>query len=214
MHWTYHLMSKLCAACFFATYLRHKAYVCVVTCMSSIWHIIFFDVMSWLWWYHIYLYTHCVTRYRVYFFFFRCFLLKFWADFVLLPAYSQRTKWTGIANHSPFIPNGLWFVLHGIHTNMIAWCRSIYGHDSVGDKAIIFAEIWGRFCTTAADYPQRPKWTGNANHSPFISNGLLFVLHGIHTNMIAWCRSISGHDSVGGEAIIFAKISGRFCTSF
>ena len=133
--------------------------------------------------------------------------------YALLPTHPQRPKWASNSNHGPFISNGLLFVLHGIHTNMIAWCRSIFGHDLDGGEAIfVFAQIWGRFCATAPTYPQRPKWASNPNHSPFMPKDVSFVLYNIHSNMIAWFRSFSCHDLVGGKAI-FGEIWGRFCAT-
>ena len=64
-------------------------------------------------------------------------------------------------------------------------------------------------------YPQHLKWTRIPNHIPSTSNGLLFFLHGIHTNMIeSWCRSFSGCDLAGCGAImaeILGQILVRYC---
>ena len=47
-------------------------------------------------------------------------LLRFGADFALLPTHTQHLQRASNPNHSPFITNGLLFVLHSIHTNMIS----------------------------------------------------------------------------------------------
>ena len=120
--------------------------------------------------------------------------MKFGADYDVLLSHhplQKRPKWASNLNHSPFITNELLFVLHSIYTNMIAWCRSFSDHDLVGGQAIYLC-WWGRFGTIilSGHPPKRPKWASNLNHSPFVTNDLLFVLHSIHTKMIAWCRSV------------------------
>ena len=48
-----------------------------------------------------------------------------------------------------------------------------------------------------------PKW------HPITSNAVLFVMYGIHTNMIAWFTRCFGHNFVSCE-VSFAQIWGRF----
>ena len=48
-------------------------------------------------------------------------LLRFGADFALLPTRTQHLHRASNPNHSPFITNGLLFVLHSIQTNMILY---------------------------------------------------------------------------------------------
>ena len=52
----------------------------------------------------------------------------------------------------------------------------------------------------------------NMDWHPFIADGCLFELCGIHKKMIAWCRSSSGHGLVHCQAINHLKPGGFFGT--
>ena len=101
-------------------------------------------------------------------------------------------------NCHPFIADGSLFELCGIHKKMIAWCRSSSGHGLVHCQAINHLKSGGFFGTAQRPFVDLEQLLGapNMDWHPFIADGSLFELCGIHKKMIAWCRSSSGHGLV------------------
>ena len=68
--------------------------------------------------------------------------------------------------------------------------------------------LWNRHC-----YLNKIQ-ASMTTYNPFIPNKVLFAFLDIHTNMISWCRSISGDHLGHGDEVICEEIGGGLICSY